>query len=179
MLVAFFLGGWLCIKKQLHTQGLKCYTHTHTHQTLRQCHWLSWWVKADVWLQDDYAAMPFCLVLEGFRKCWHSIDKFKGVLLWIGFPLGTFISLYTFTIRNWRNVWCILITIILGTWWNNRFSEFKRSQIQPCRSFEMDHLEHFLLRIEYALLSIEPSGTPKFDGEASVKAGKRNKGTRR
>jgi len=43
----------------------------------------------------------------------------------------------------------------------------------------MDHLEHFLLRIEYALLSIEPSGTPKFDGEASVKAGKRNKGTRR
>lgn len=178
MLEAFFLGGWLCIKNSC---VLKASNVTHTHQTLRQCHWLSWWVKADVWLQDDYAAMPFCLVLEGFRKCWHSIDKFKKVFSFelVFLYLGTFISLYTFTIRNWRNIWCILITIIVGTWCNNRFSKFKRSQIQPCRSFEMDHLEHFLLRIEYALLSIEPSGTPKFDGEASVKAGKRNKGTRR
>lgn len=104
MLEAFFSGGrWLCIKKQLCTQGLECYTH----QTLQQCHWLSWRVKADVWLQDDYPALPCCLVLEGF-KGWYMFDKFKGVLLLIGFPLGTFISLYTFTIRNWRNIWCIL-----------------------------------------------------------------------
>ena len=42
----------------------------------------------------------------------------------------------------------------------------------------MNHLEHFLLRIEYALLSIEPCGAPKFDGEASVKAGKGNRGAK-